>query len=97
VQVLKKAGIVTAAAVALSVVAAPAFAATTTGQDAPSTAAPSEGPGGDFISFGDAYRTFIWGGGALGAGAAALVAGAYTGIATTPAEILNSLEHHHHG
>ena len=31
------------------------------------------------------------------AGAAALIAGAYTGIATTPAEILNSLEHHHHG
>jgi hypothetical protein len=97
VLVLKKAGIVTAAAVALSLVAAPAFAATTpAAQDGPSVA-----PSGDhhwdddFVSFGDAYRTFIWGGGALGAGAAALVAGAYTGIATTPAEILNSLEHHH--
>jgi hypothetical protein len=98
VQVLKKAGIVTAAAVALSLVAAPAFAATAAPQDEPTTA-----PSGDhhwdsdFVSFGDAYRTFIWGGGALGAGAAALVAGAYTGIATTPAEILGSLEHHHHG
>ncbi|HEX5402010.1 MAG TPA: hypothetical protein VFX16_06875 [Pseudonocardiaceae bacterium] len=95
---LKKAGIVTAAAVALSLVAAPAFAAT--------TVAPQDGPQGpsyshdhgdsDFVSFGDAYRTFIWGGGSLGAGAAALVAGAYAGIATTPAEILGSLEHHHH-
>lgn len=93
---LKKAGIVTAAAVALSLVAAPAFAATAAPQDGP-TVAPSGDPGSsDFVSFGDAYRTFIWGGGALGAGAAALVAGAYTGIATTPAEILNSLEHHHH-
>lgn len=96
---LKKAGIVTAAAVALSLVAAPAFAATTTApQDEPTTAGPSSDwhGGPDVISFGDAYRTFIWGGGALGAGAAALVAGAYTGIATTPAEILGSLEHHHH-
>jgi hypothetical protein len=93
VQVLKKAGIVTAAAVALSFVAAPAFAAT---QDA----SPSTVPGGhhsDYVSFPEAYGTFIWGGGALGAGAAALVAGAYAGIASTPADILNSLEHHHHG
>ena len=96
---LKKAGIVTAAAVALSLVAAPAFAATTPAvQDGP-LAGPSShhDHDSDFVSFGDAYRTFIWGGGALGAGAAALVAGAYTGIATTPAEILHSLEHHHHG
>jgi hypothetical protein len=93
--VLKKAGMVTAAAVALSLVAAPAFAATTPApQDAP-VASPNHSPfGGDFVSFGDAYRTFIFGGGALGTGAAALVAGAYTGIATTPAEILHSLEHH---
>jgi hypothetical protein len=95
VLVLKKAGLVTATAVALSFVAAPAFAATTP-QNGPTVA--SEGDSGpDIVSFGDAYRTFIWGGGALGAGAAALVAGAYTGIATTPAEILGSLEHHHHG
>nr|WP_225957941.1 hypothetical protein [Amycolatopsis lexingtonensis] len=46
-------------------------------------------------TFGDAYATFIEGGGALGYGAASLVAGAYTGIATTPALILHSLEHHH--
>lgn len=92
---LKKAGIVTAAAVALSLVAAPAFAATTAApQDTPSTASPSDLPSGpDVISFGDAFRTFIWGGGALGAGAAALIAGAYTGIGTSPAEVLGSLNH----
>jgi hypothetical protein len=96
VHVLKKAGIVTAAAVALSLVAAPAFAATTIApQDGPNMSS-SHDHGGDVVSFGDAYRTFIWGGGSLGAGAAALVAGAYAGIATTPAEILGSLEHHHH-
>jgi hypothetical protein len=98
--VLKKAAIVTAGAVALSIVAAPAFAATTVApQSAPqATVSTQDGPGSgsDVISFGDAYRTFIWGGGALGAGAAALVAGAYTGIATTPAEILGSLSHHNH-
>lgn len=97
---LKKAGIVAASAVALSFVAAPAFAATTTHaapHAAPAQVATQDDPNGpDIISFGDAYRTFIWGGGALGAGAAALVAGAYTGIATTPAEILGSLAHHGH-
>lgn len=92
---LKKAGIVTAAAVALSFVAAPAFAATTTApQDGP-VMAPNHNSDSDVVTFPEAYRTFIFGGGALGTGAAALVAGAYTGIATTPAEILNSLEHHH--
>ena len=94
-KVLKKAGIVTAGAVALSLIAAPAFAATapavphTTPQ-----AATTQDRHPDYVSFPDAYETFIWGGGALGAGAAALVAGAYTGIATTPAEIAHSLEHH---
>jgi hypothetical protein len=100
VQVLKKAGFVTAAAVALSLVAAPAFAATTHAapQDTPNTTTPSGDWGhSDFVSFPEAYHTFIWGGGALGAGAAALIAGAYAGIAATPADILNSLEHHHHG
>jgi len=98
--VLKKVGFVTAAAVALSLVAAPAFAATTTHastQDGPGVGAPWDDHGSDFVSFPEAYHTFIWGGGALGAGAAALVAGAYAGIAATPADILNSLEHHHHG
>jgi hypothetical protein len=99
VQVLKKAGFVTAAAVALSLVAAPAFAATTHAapQDTPTTAPAGDWGHSDFVSFPEAYHTFIWGGGALGAGAAALIAGAYAGIASTPADILNSLEHHHHG
>jgi hypothetical protein len=120
VQVLKKAGIVTAAAVALSLIAAPAFAATTTA--APQQAASASWGGGhdgshdcgcadgahggwgdggwgddNSVSFPEAYGTFIWGGGALGAGAAALVAGAYAGLAATPADILGTLEHHHHG
>lgn len=98
---LKKVGFVTAAAVALSLVAAPAFAATThtTPQDEPGSSAPWGGDDHDnsFVSFPEAYHTFIWGGGALGAGAAALVAGAYAGIAATPADILGTLEHHHHG
>ena len=94
---LKKAGIVTAAAVALSLVAAPAFAATTAApQDGPNMSSDHGHGDHDFVSFPEAYGTFIWGGGALGAGAAALVAGAYTGVLTTPAEVLGSLEHHHH-
>jgi hypothetical protein len=100
VQVLKKAGFVTAAAVALSLVAAPAFAATTTHaapQDTPTTSPAGDWGHSDFMSFPEAVRTFVWGGGALGAGAAAVIAGAYGGIAATPADILNSLEHHHHG
>jgi hypothetical protein len=94
--VLKKAGIVTAGAVALSLVAAPAFAATTTSAShtTPHAAVSTQDTPSDYISFPEAYQTFIWGGGALGAGAAALVAGAYAGIAATPADILHSLEHH---
>jgi hypothetical protein len=91
-QVLKKIGMATAGAVALSLIAAPAFAATAPA--AGPVATPSNSHGSDYVSFPEAYRTFIFGGGALGTGAAALVAGAYTGIATTPAEIVNSLEHH---
>jgi hypothetical protein len=85
--VLKKAGVVVAAAIGLSMIAAPAFA----------SAAPADQrdlPGmveeGSWPTFGDAYNTFILGGGALGYGAASLVAGAYTGIATTPALIAHS-------
>jgi hypothetical protein len=103
-QVLKKAGFITAAAVALSLVAAPAFAATTS--VAPQGEAPSMSwgggggdcgcGGGDSVGFPEAYHTFIFGGGALGAGAAAVIAGAYTAVLTSPAEVLHSLEHHHH-
>lgn len=97
---LKKAGIVTAAAVGLSLVAAPAFAATTTvAQDAPpaisAPSSPLDDTGGSYLSFPEAYRTFIIGGGLLGAGAAALVAGTYAGVAATPADIVGTLEHHH--
>ena len=81
---LKKVGVVAAAAIGLSMIAAPAIA----------TADPMELPDmvepGTYPTFGDAYNTFILGGGALGYGAASLVAGAYTGIATTPALIAHS-------
>lgn len=81
---LKKVGVVAAAAIGLSMIAAPAIA----------TADPMDLPGmvepGTYPTFGDAYNTFILGGGALGYGAASLVAGAYTGIATTPALIAHS-------
>jgi hypothetical protein len=79
-EVLKKAGIVAGAAAGLMMLGGTAFAA---------PAAHTPDP-----TFGDASATFVEGGGALGYGAAALVAGAYAGIATTPALILHSLEHH---
>ncbi|MEV6874731.1 hypothetical protein [Amycolatopsis sp. NPDC051128] len=81
---LKKAGFVAATAAGLMMIGSTAFATT---NDHPGTPDPT---------FGDAYTTFIVGGGALGYGAASLIAGAYTGIALTPALILHSLEHHHH-
>ena len=81
---LKKAGFVAATAAGLMMVGSTAFAATGGPEGAPDP------------TFGDAYATFIEGGGALGYGAASLVAGAYAGIATTPSLILHSLEHHHH-
>ncbi len=85
---LKKVGMVAAAAVGLSMIAAPAIASADPVDDI-------DVPGmlvmdGTDPTFGDAYNTFILGGGALGYGAAALVAGAYTGIATTPALIAES-------
>lgn len=84
---LKKAGVIVAAAVGLSMLAGPAIAsASPAGEaDLPGMVEPGSWP-----TFGDAYNTFIVGGGALGYGAASLVAGAYTGIATTPALIAHS-------
>ncbi|WP_326957871.1 MULTISPECIES: hypothetical protein [unclassified Amycolatopsis] len=82
---LKKAGFVAATAAGLMMIGSTAFAATT--NDHGYTPDPS---------FGDAYATFIEGGGALGYGAASLVAGAYAGVLTSPALVLHSLEHHHH-
>ncbi|WP_020664916.1 hypothetical protein [Amycolatopsis benzoatilytica] len=80
---LKKAGIIAGAAAGLMMIGGTAFASPAVSQGAPDP------------TFGDAYATFIEGGGALGYGAASLVAGAYTGIATTPALIAHSMEHHH--
>jgi hypothetical protein len=56
-----------------------------------SGAAQADQDAGPEITFADAFNTFIEGGGHLGRGAAELVAGAYTGIATTPQLIIDSL------
>jgi hypothetical protein len=88
-NVLKKLGIVAAAAIGLSMAAAPALAAADPIDD---MGVPGLVEEGTYPTFGDAYNTFTLGGGALGYGAASLVAGAYTGIATTPALIAHSFE-----
>lgn len=75
---LKKAGFVASAAIGMSLLAAPFASADTA--DFP-----------DQPEFGDAVELFTDGGGALGYGAAALVAGAYTGIGLTPDLVLESL------
>jgi hypothetical protein len=87
-NVLKKVGIVAAAAIGLSMIATPAFASASPhgDMDLPGMVEQGSNP-----TFGDAYNTFTLGGGALGYGAASLVAGAYTGIATTPALIAHSM------
>lgn len=92
---LKKACVVVATTAAIGMVGAPAFAATTTpAADAAPTVSAQEasapGPAPDWPTFGDAFNQFVVGGGAAGYGAASLVAGAYTGIATTPALIAHS-------
>jgi hypothetical protein len=87
---MKKALFVAASIVGLSLIASPAFASTAAPQ---SPAAVSDIPSSDvqdWPTFGDAYNTFVDGGGYLGYGAASLVAGAYAGIATTPALISHS-------
>jgi hypothetical protein len=77
--VLKKIGFIASSAVGLSLLATPFASADTA--DFPAQP-----------EFGDAVTLFTDGGGALGYGAAALVAGAYTGIALTPDLILDSLD-----
>lgn len=86
---LKKAGFVTAAVAGMMMIGGTAFAAPAETPSVPAS-------GGDYISFADAYNQFIEGGGALGYGAASVIAGAYAGIVTTPAELAHSLSHHGH-
>jgi hypothetical protein len=90
-HVLKKIGLVAVATIGLSLAATPAFAAPSDEAPKPDTAReviPYQA--GNPVTFADAFNTFIDGGSALGYGAAAVVAGAYTGIATTPALIAHS-------
>lgn len=85
---LKKIGLVAVATIGLSLAATPAFA-TPGDNSAPRDVTPyvASNP----VTFADAFNVFIEGGSALGYGAAAIVAGAYTGIATTPQLIKDSL------
>jgi hypothetical protein len=89
---MKKALFVAASVVSMSLIAAPAFAAPAAPQ-APAAAShgPSDVP--DYPSFGDAYNTFVNGGGALGYGAASIVAGAFTGVVLTPELVAHSFEY----
>jgi hypothetical protein len=92
--VLKKVGLVAIATIGLSLAATPAFAAPAAPADhgrAVSVAAPKGDPE---PTFGTAFWTFIDGGADLGRGAAEVVAGAYTGIALTPALIAHSFNNH---
>lgn len=90
---LKKVGVVAAAAIGLSMIATPAIASADplNDMDVPEMTVPY----GAIPNYGDAYNTIILGSGALGAGTGALVAGAYTGILTTPALIAQSFADAH--
>lgn len=79
---MKKAGFVASTAVGLMLVGGTAFAA-------PAESDARIAGDGD-VTFADAAQWFMDGGGAAGYGAAALVAGAYTGIALTPALVAGS-------
>ena len=95
--VLKKIGLVAVATIGLSLAATPAFASPATpSTHHVTTAKPKCGPtcGDPEPTFGTAYWTFIDGGADLGRGAAELVAGAYTGIALTPALLAHSFSNH---
>lgn len=87
---MKKAAFVAAAVTSLSLVAAPAMAAPVSAQQAAPAPVVTQ-LGGSDLDFGDAVDLWTSGGAALGYGAAALIAGAYTGIALTPALVLGSL------
>jgi hypothetical protein len=86
-QVLKKIGLVAAATISLSLAAAPAFAAPADHSE-PRDVTPYVV--GSPMTFSDAYNAFMDGGAALGYGAAAVVGGAYSGIALTPSLIAHS-------
>ena len=88
--VLKKVGVVAIATIGLSLAATPAFAAPAAPADHHvKVATPKSDPD---PTFGTAFWTFIDGGADLGRGAAEIIAGAYTGIATTPALIAHSFQ-----
>src|SRR5699024_6796933 len=83
-EVLQRAGVVASAAAALTMMGGKAFASENMAESAPA-------PTGDQITYADAYHTVIQGGEHAGTGAAMLVAGAWTGVAQTPAMMADSL------
>lgn len=83
---LKKTLGAVAVAAGLALVGGPAFAGTMP-EAQPGGPAPVHHP---TPTFGDAYHDFIHSGGHAGAGAAGLVASAYTGVAETPALVAHS-------
>jgi hypothetical protein len=91
---LKKAAVVTAATAGLVLGSTPAFAAPSADEAQVRTVAVASADRNaddvESFTFANAFYTFIEGGGALGYGAAALIAGAYAGIALTPALIAGS-------
>lgn len=84
---LKKAGFVTATTAALMMVGGTAFAASPVATEGCEVGEVGDG----YVTFEDAYYTFVNGGGALGYGAASLVTGAYTGILQSPQNFVDSL------
>ena len=87
---LKKVGLVAIATIGLSLAATPAFAAPAAPADHARVVSAAAPKGDPDPTFGTAFWTFIDGGADLGRGAAEVIAGAYTGIATTPALIAHS-------
>jgi hypothetical protein len=86
-HVLKKIGLVAVATIGLSLAATPAFA-TPADHSAPRDVTPYVVS--DPVTYGQAINLFTDGGQALGYGLAAAIAGAYSGIATTPSLISHS-------
>lgn len=81
---LKKAGFVAATAAGLTMLGGTAFAADGGSAD---TAPSDDGK----VTYSQAYHDFQAGGAAAGYGAASMVAGAYTGVALTPANVMDNV------
>ncbi|MQA11281.1 MAG: hypothetical protein GEU98_22535 [Pseudonocardiaceae bacterium] len=84
---LKKAGFVAATTAGLLMIGGTAVASPMSADES----APAGDSSSSDVTFADAYYDFKESGGALGYGAAGLVASAYTGIATTPSLVAGQM------